>query len=203
VKSLDPRVERLPEKYEESPGFRDHRDQFGTFEVFVEPNQGKPFRHEGSLHAPNRELAYVLAKENFTRRFTCTSLFVVETHCIYVSEMTTGNRNVYDFIEEKTFLDGDEVSFEIFQLAKRGKQHVHSGRVSARSPAEALLVAKKKFDSGKVIVNVWVARTDDIRFTNADDADFWLTLPEKKFRDAIDYKGGQKLTAFLEKNSNA
>jgi ring-1,2-phenylacetyl-CoA epoxidase subunit PaaB len=41
-------------------------------------------------------------------------------------------------------------------------------------------------------------RTEDIRFTGAGEEDLWNTLPDKKFRDAAEYKGGEKLKSFLE-----
>ena len=40
---------------------------------------------------------------------------------------------------------------------------------------------------------------DKIRFTTPEEKDLWITLPEKKFRDASNYKGGDKLKGFLEK----
>jgi tetratricopeptide (TPR) repeat protein len=72
VESLDPRITRLPDmgkSGEIQP--KAPMDQFGTFEVFVQPKEGKPFEHEGIVHAPNLEMAFVLAKEGFTRRFLC------------------------------------------------------------------------------------------------------------------------------------
>jgi ring-1,2-phenylacetyl-CoA epoxidase subunit PaaB len=44
-----------------------------------------------------------------------------------------------------------------------------------------------------------VIKEQDIRFTSPEENELWLTLPEKKFRDASDYKGGDKLKSFLEK----
>src|SRR4051812_18719858 len=99
MKSLDPRVHRLPVIGEAgviTP--KVPLDQFGSFEVFVQPKDGKPFQHEGIVHAPNLELAYVLAKETFTRRFTCSSLYVAETRNVFVSPVTDGTQNVYDLI---------------------------------------------------------------------------------------------------------
>ncbi len=199
MKSLDPRVQRLPEiGIGKQPGPLDSHDQFATFEVFVQPKKGKPFQHEGAIHAPNLEMAYVFAKENFTRRFTCISLFVVETSNVHVSAMTEGNQNIYDLLTHKDFPLGEKTSYEIFHLVKRGKQHIHVGCVEASSPAEAMSAAQKRFDNGTVIFNIWAVPTDKIRFTSSEEADLWLTLPEKKFRDAIDYKGGKKLKEFLE-----
>ncbi len=165
-------------------------DQFGTFEVFVQPKEGKPFQHEGIVHAPNLEMAYILSKEAFTRRFVCVSLYVVETRNVHASPMLEDDTNVYHSIEDAGEQTGDPESYEIYHLAKRGKQHVHTATNEARSPEEAIANAKHTFHSSKGICNVWVVRTKDIRFTMPEEKDLWNTLPEKKFRDAAAYKGG-------------
>lgn len=197
MKSLDPRVVRLPEVGEVKPKFA--LDQFGTFEVFVQPKEGKPFQHEGCVHAPNLEMAYVLAKETFTRRFTCVSILVVDTRNVSVSPTTEENQSVYDVIDDVK--DGHErKTFEIYHLVKRGKQHVHAGSVEAGSVGGAMTKAKILFGVDKVIYNVWAIERDNIRFTTVEEKDLWNTLPEKKFRDASDYKGGDKLKQFLERS---
>jgi ring-1,2-phenylacetyl-CoA epoxidase subunit PaaB len=201
LKSLDPRVTRLPHIGEAGKIVpKVSLDQFGTFEVFVQPKEGKPFQHEGIVHAPNLELAYILAKETFTRRFTCASLYVVETREVFVSPLTEGNQNVYELLDDVK--DGDvKKDFEIYHLTKRGKQHIHVGSVVAASAPGAMSKAKNQLNSGKTVYNVWAIDRKAIRFTSDDDKDLWLTLPEKKFRDAAEYKGGDKLTSFLEKSS--
>ncbi len=195
MKSLDPRVNRLPPTDNTSP--KVPLDQFGTFEVFVQPKANKPFQHEGIVHAPNLEMAYVLAKEAFTRRFTCVSIYVVETRNVHISVLTEGDDNAYNHIKEVAS-DGSKESFEVYHLFKRGKQHQHVGTVEASNPNEALWLASKKLRTDKQVFNIWAIRTSDIRFTHQDDLDLWLTLPEKKFRDAAAYKGGDKLKSFLE-----
>lgn len=200
-KSLDPRVHRLPEVGQTGVIVpKESMDQLGTFEVFVEPKEGKPFQHEGIVHAPDLEMAYVLAKEAFTRRFTCSSLYVVDTRNVYTSPTTEGNQNVYDLIPETASSSEIKTVFEIYHLSKRGKQPVHAGQVEASSPEEAMSLGKQRFGSGKPVYSVWAIRRSDIRFTTPEEKDLWLTLPDKKFRDASDYKGGDKLKAFLERS---
>lgn len=196
MKSLDPRVTRLPQVGEVKP--KKPLDQLGTFEVFVQAKEGKPFQHEGPVHAPNLEMAYVLAKETFTRRFTCVSIYVVDTRDVIVSPTTEGNQSAYELIKSNLSSSAKK-TFEIYQLAKRGKQHVNAGTVDAGSPEEAMLLAKDLFGAGKVIYNVWAIEKNKIRFTTDEEKDLWNTLPEKKFRDASDYKGGDKLKEFLER----
>jgi ring-1,2-phenylacetyl-CoA epoxidase subunit PaaB len=202
MNSLDPRVNRLPvigQPGEILP--KVPLDQFGTFEVFVQPKEGKPFQHEGIVHAPDLEMSFILAKEAFTRRFTCVSLYVCDTRNVYVSPMTDGTSNAYDFIQDNPEQRGNKEAYEIYHLAKRGKQHLHAGTVEAGSPQEAMAEAKKNFRNDKVVYNVWAIRASDIRYTSTEEKELWLTLPEKKFRDASDYKGGDKLKAFLEKSN--
>jgi ring-1,2-phenylacetyl-CoA epoxidase subunit PaaB len=198
MNSLDPRVARLPHIGEEGKVIpKAPLDQFGTFEIFVQPKEGKPFQHEGIVHAPNLEMAYILGKETFTRRFTCSSLYVVDTRDVFVSPLTEGNTNVYDLLDDVK--DGiEKKDFEVYHLTKRGKQHVHVGSVVAASPGGAMSKAKGLFAIGKIIYNIWVIEKGVIRFTTENDKDLWLTLPEKKFRDAAEYKGGDKLKDFLE-----
>ena len=199
--SLDPRVNRLPEiGNPQNSQDKEQLDQFGTFEVFVQPKEGKAFQHEGAVHAPNLEMAYILAKETFTRRFTCTSLYVVDTQNVYVSPITEGDKNAYELIGDALNQPSEKKIFEIYHLQKRGKQHVHVGSVKAATHQEAMSIAKNQFNTGKVF-NIWSVASNDIRFTNDEEKELWLTLPEKKFRDAADYKGGEKLTSFLERRS--
>jgi ring-1,2-phenylacetyl-CoA epoxidase subunit PaaB len=198
MKSLDPRVNRLPDVGNGEVMPKAPLDQLGTFEVFVQAKEGKPFQHEGIVHASDVELAYLLAKEAFTRRFTCSSLYVTDTRDVYVSPMTEGHYNAYDLLTPQGSQQGAKESYEIFILSKRGKQHVHLCSVSAASPHEAMLISRE-YAAGKSVLNIWAIPTRTIRFTHDDETDLWKTLPEKKYRDASAYKAGDKLTAFLEK----
>jgi ring-1,2-phenylacetyl-CoA epoxidase subunit PaaB len=200
MNSLDPRVNRLPSPIENSSAERKRPlDQFGTYEVFVRPKEGKPFQHEGAVHAPNLEMAFILAKETFTRRFSCISLCVVDTHNVFISPTTEDGQNAFDHLPSDSERRGEEKSYELYVLPKRGKQHLHWGTVPGTSPTEAM-AAGKALNAGKVVYNIWAIPTSDFRFTEEAELDIWITLPEKRFRDAADYKGGEKLKEFLDRN---
>ena len=191
IKSLDPRVGRLPQT--DNPA-KPPLDQFSTFEVFVQPAPGKPFRHEGPVHAPGLEMAYVLAKEAFTRRFTCSSLFVADTHDVHVFAPDEQSSPVHDMADKVA----TSTTFEIFQLPKRGKQAVQTGAIEANSPQEALALAHRQCTTTPMPYAFWAMDRRAIRFTSPEEQDFWQTLPDKKFRDAAAYKGGEKLQRFLD-----
>jgi ring-1,2-phenylacetyl-CoA epoxidase subunit PaaB len=198
MKSLDPRVNRLniPEG---TLVPKVALDQFGTYEVFVEIKEGKGYRHEGIVHAPNSEMAYLFAKEQFSRRFMCSGIFVVETRNVFVTDLTEGKENIYARITDTYPEEGKEEEYEIFHLSKRGKQHEHIGSVAAKNYQQALALAKPNFLDGDPIYNVWVVKNSDILFTNEEDKIMWDTLPEKKFRDASDYRAADKIKEFKER----
>ena len=200
MKSLDPRVNRLPElKGELAP--KAPLDQLGTFEVFTQLKENKPYTHTGAVHASNEEMAFIFAKEQFSRRQTCTGLFVVDTRNIYTTGFTEDDGNIYAELPEEADTSGDVESYEIFHLMRRGKQHEHIGSVEARGYQHALSLAKPEFIDGKPVYNVWVAKTSDILFNDEEDRIIWDTLPEKQFRDAIAYKAGDKLKEFKQRNA--
>jgi len=51
--------------------------QWRVFEVFHQQARGEPHVHVGSIHAPDAEMALLLAKEQFARRQACVNLWVV------------------------------------------------------------------------------------------------------------------------------
>lgn len=83
IQSLDPRITRshLSENPEPSP--LTENELFETYEVFHQAKTGARHIHVGSVHAPNEEMAYLFAKEQFGRRMTTTSLWVVRTTNIF------------------------------------------------------------------------------------------------------------------------
>ena len=51
--------------------------QWRTFEVFHQSRSGDPHIHVGAVHAPDPEMALMLARDQFARRLECVSLWVV------------------------------------------------------------------------------------------------------------------------------
>ncbi len=69
-------------------------DAARLFAVFRQDTKNESHVHVGDVHAPDAEMALVLAKEQFTRREPCVNLWVVpytaiaatSYHCPYQSE---------------------------------------------------------------------------------------------------------------------
>ncbi|MBI3234558.1 MAG: 1,2-phenylacetyl-CoA epoxidase subunit B [Bacteroidetes bacterium] len=76
-KSLDPRMGRIAliEDAVELP----EMDNWETWEVFHQKKRGDQHIHVGIVHAPNADMALVMAKEAFGRRGITANLWVVKS----------------------------------------------------------------------------------------------------------------------------
>lgn len=196
--SLDPRVNRINLDLQRKQQYVSGAlDQLPTYEVFLQLKTGKSFEHVGIVHAATADMAFIFGKEQFSRRYTCTGMWVAPSQSVWVTECTDMEENVYDHIDDLVDERSDPMeTYEIFHLIKRGKQHRHAGQVIANHHEQAIIAAKKQFDHGQPILNVWAIRTKDIRMTSEQDQAIWSTLSDKTHRDVISYRAGEKLKAF-------
>jgi ring-1,2-phenylacetyl-CoA epoxidase subunit PaaB len=90
--------------------------QWKIFEVFHQQARGEPHIHVGSIHAPDAEMALLLAKEQFARRQACVNLWVVPIECISASKYEDSDiferatdksyRESWGYKTPKTIVDG-------------------------------------------------------------------------------------------------
>ena len=215
IHSHDPRMNRLglPDA-PAAPAAKSALDQFGTYETFHQKKEGAAYVYVGPVHAPEADVAFLFAKEQYSRRFACTGLWVVPTSAITVTAYVGDQESAYDTLpllpksasvslgdadntqgDEAAYAAGEE-DYDIFHLKKRGKAHQHVGKVRASTPANALQVAKAVFGEQRPVVNVWAVRSADILRSGDEDRDIWTTTPEKKYRDAISYKVQDRIEKF-------
>lgn len=204
MSSLDPRINRL-----EIPDFTDSMpakqglDQFETWEVFQQLKEGKPFEHVGVVHSPTADLAFLFAKEQYTRRGTIyIALALVATRNIGSTPIVEANRNILkEWPEPAPVAEGSEdLVFDIFYLKKRGKEPYHTGQVMAPNADWAIFKAASLYPA-EVCLSAWAIEHDHILFTEPDDKIIWNTLAEKKYRDAIAYKSQDKINKFKEEQA--
>ncbi len=105
IVSLDPRITRLgiPEDNANSAAQKPELDQHPTFEVFHQSKSGAHHVHVGCVHAPNAELALLLAKEQYARRGQTVNLWVVETSNVIA--MSSDDADVFATTPEKKYRD--------------------------------------------------------------------------------------------------
>ncbi len=60
--------------------------QWETWEVFHQTKRGDPHEHVGAVHAPDAEMALQMARDQFARRLKCSSLWVVRSRDIIMTD---------------------------------------------------------------------------------------------------------------------
>lgn len=219
IHSLDPRMNRLGLPETAPAAAKQALDQFETYEVFHQKKDGAAFVYVGPVHAPEPDLAFLFAKEQYSRRFACTGMWVVPTSAITVTDYAGDAESAYDTLPllpraaapattdesvmaEAAYAAGEE-DYDIFHLKKRGKAHQHVGKVRASSLAAALQVAKSVFGEQRPVVNVWAVRAADVLRSEDEDRDIWATTTDKKYREAISYKVQDRIEKFKAENPQA
>lgn len=195
LKSLDPRINRLaiPDGIDLVMK-KDNDDQLITYQVFHQMKPDKPFQHVGIVHASDPEMGFVFAKEVFSRRQTCSGIWIIDTTCIKTTEYTDGTRSVYELLNPEPAKRTDkQEDYEVFHLFKRGKQHIHAGTVGAGSFEQALSIAHHELGQNMIVYNVWIARAKDFYRSTQENRVIWESLPTKKYREPTDYKASEKL----------
>lgn len=71
------------------------------FEVFHQQSRGEPHIYVGSVHAPDAEMALLLAKEQYARRQACVNLWVVPTTAITASKYE--DADIFDRATDKSY----------------------------------------------------------------------------------------------------
>lgn len=198
--SFDPRVTRL-HLTTDAAAPKTSLDQLETYEVFHQRKEGQPMTYVGPVHAAGLEVAFLFGKEQYSRRFACTGLWVCATRDVLVTAYTDEAVSVYGTLAELPVPTGAGEAYEIFHLKKRGKGHVHAGTVPGESPLDALAAARAQFGEVTPCVNVWVVPAAAFLRSADEDRDIWATVTEKKYRDAINWKVQDRIDRFKQERA--
>ncbi len=117
--SADPRMNRiaLPMNSEEVHE-EEALGQWQTYEVFQQKNRGDQHIHVGSLHAPNPEMALVLAKEQYGRREQCANLWIVKSLDVLATSYEDADMFQHAFDKTYRESEGYKVKDTIEQFVK-------------------------------------------------------------------------------------
>ncbi len=75
--------------------------QWPIFEVFHQQARGEPHVHVGSVHAPDAEMAIILAKEQYCRRQACVNIWVVPASAIHATAYE--NDDIFERATDKSY----------------------------------------------------------------------------------------------------
>jgi len=75
--------------------------QWPVFEVFHQQARGEAHVHVGAIHAPDAEMALLLAKEQYARRQACVNLWVVPVDAITASKYE--DSDMFEHVSDKSY----------------------------------------------------------------------------------------------------
>lgn len=201
MSSLDPRINRLGLSENQS-AFANASSEGDPFEMFWLPKVGKPYEHVGIVHAADKDLALIYAKEQYSRRGgNCYGLMSAASAAIWASPVTDAGDNAFDALDEAPVSGWIGRSMMVFGLKKRGKQHILLGSIEA----EDAIAFEEKLRALRMepCMSVWIVPASETSTLEAGEAGLWNTLPEKLYREAISYKSADKIKAFVQSRSEA
>ncbi len=123
--SLDPRIKQLD--LESSAQSKvGEKEYWITWEVFHQDKRGNHHEHQGSVHAPEAELALVFAKEQFGRRKKCVNIWVVRTDHVFTFSYSDEDMFESAVSPEKSYREanGFKVRDRISEYKKKNKIEV-------------------------------------------------------------------------------
>ena len=121
IKSIDPRItrENLSDVADQNP--IKELNHWQTYEVFHQTKKGDRHIHVGSLHAPNEEMALILAKEQYARRYQCVNIWVVKSSNVFTSDYD--DEDIFETTPDKMYREagGYKVMEKINKYKKERK----------------------------------------------------------------------------------
>jgi ring-1,2-phenylacetyl-CoA epoxidase subunit PaaB len=151
--------------------------------VFEKPGPQATFIHAGSVHAPDRELALLIARDVFGRRPTRTAMWIAPAAAI--CSRTAEEMAAEQQIEPSD--SGQAVEFQVFAKTRQNGVCVHQGSVLANGPQAALAKALAAFPD--VIALVWWLIPDEALIKSDPQQENMLygSSPGKDFRHERHY----------------
>jgi ring-1,2-phenylacetyl-CoA epoxidase subunit PaaB len=163
--------------------------QWPRFMVFQQAGQGKPVLHNGSVHAPDIEMAMLNARDVFVRRPEASELWVVPADAIYSKTREELNASVIarKAQPDEAISQAKQQTYYIFGKLSEPTQAELLGEVNASSAETALEAGVEKF-SNREILRWWVFPVSAAVKSSAKDADpMFGTARDRKFTDQAEY----------------
>jgi ring-1,2-phenylacetyl-CoA epoxidase subunit PaaB len=153
--------------------------------VFQQDAEGKPFVHNGTVHAPDIEMALLNARDVFARRPQASAMWVVPADSIF----TQTREELAKSLNQKSSdhpING-LTDYYVFGKFEEQDQCRHVGEVQASSPQIAIWAAIKKFGDHNPLW-WWVFPKADVLTSRPQDAPpMFEPSRSKTFKDQAEY----------------
>ncbi len=157
--------------------------QWPRFMVFQQEAAGKPFVHNGTVHAPDIEMAMQNARDVFVRRPEAAALWVVPADLIY----TQTREQLAGHAPDEVDLVGESELYYVFGKFSEQAQCRHIGKVNAQSAQGAIRKALANYEQENPIW-WWAFPVSAVLKSEPGDADaMFAPARDKTFKDQAEY----------------
>lgn len=159
--------------------------QWPRYMVFQQTESDDPFVHNGTVHAPDAEMALLNARDVFARRPQAYAMWVVPAELVFskTQEELADENWVFDIRVSEEELR----KYHVFGKLNHQMQLKHMGTVEAHSRGLAIREALTKFKDQEVFM-WWVFPADSVHSSEVDDvASMFIPFEEHAFKNQAEY----------------
>jgi len=164
--------------------------QWPRFMVFQQEAEGSPFVHNGTVHAPDIEMALQNARDVFARRPEAVAMWVVPAELIYTqTREELQNPTVIASVAERSeaISPTDSKAYYVFAKFNQQDKCRHVGEVEAGSPQAGMHEAIEKYYEVDPLW-WWVFPKDAVLASDSEDTDpMFAPARDKTFKDQAEY----------------
>jgi len=162
--------------------------QFPRFMVFQQAGEGEPLLHNGTVHAPDIEMALLNARDVFVRRPDAVALWVVPVDAIYSQTREELTQTIARSAKHDEAIPNPELEdYYVFGKLSQQAQATHLGKVNANSPQAAMNAAVEKFSDRKVL-RWYVFPASAVLKSKPGEADpMFAPARDKTYKDQAEY----------------
>lgn len=164
--------------------------QWPRFMVFQQAAPGEPLLHNGTVHAPDIDLALQNARDVFARRPDAVALWVVPADAIYtqtreeLAKASADSQLTNQPVDQSTNRLDDYFVFGKFEQQAQCRQ---VGEVKAASPQAAMQIAIKTYADQHPLW-WWVFPKAEVVASQPKDSDpMFAPAREKTYKDQAEY----------------
>ncbi len=158
--------------------------QWPRFIVFQQAQPNDPFVHNGSVHAPDIEMALLNARDVFARRPEAVAIWVVPAD--QITSRTREELAAQPLSENKKSV-GTKTEFCVFGKLIEQAQAELLGTLKATSPEDALALAVRKY-ADRNVLRWWIFPEGAAVKSLPGDVDpMFKPGKEKTFKDQAEY----------------
>jgi ring-1,2-phenylacetyl-CoA epoxidase subunit PaaB len=159
--------------------------QWPRFMVFQQEAEDKPFVHNGTVHAPDIEMALLNARDVFARRPEAVAMWVVPANSIYTqTREELSHQETTQPSDQQTSGLADYLVFAKFEQQEQCRQ---VGEVLASSPPEGVKAAIIKYADQHPLWWWVFPKADILTSRPQDSAPMYEPARAKTFIDQAEY----------------